>query len=124
MHRLSYKILLSVTILATLGGLFTLIPVTTASYPNILGYSSLCTYTPAATLFCFLIAGTTCFIRSTFIKDQSGSIKERIKKHRHSFISLLLILILALTAAFRISAVKQKYTDSASAVTEISGGNN
>ncbi len=119
MHRLSYKILLFVTILATLGGLLTLLPVATASYMNVMGYRSLCTFAPAATLFCFLIAGITCFIRSTFIKDQSGSIKQKVKKHILSFIPLALILIFALVAAFWIISEKQKYCDSGSAATEI-----
>jgi len=117
MHRLSYKLLLLFTITASLGGILTLIPAAGASYPNIIGYSSLCTFAPAASLYCFFIAGTTCFIRSTLIKDQSGTIKDRIKKHGKSLIPLLFVLILAAGSTIWFNNVKADYIDSQSAAT-------
>ncbi len=117
MHRLSYKLMLLFTILATLGGVLTLIPASGASYPNILGYSSLCTFAPAASFFCFLIAGITCFIRSAFIKDQSGTAKERLNKHSPAFIPLTLVLILALGSTLWFNNVKSKYVDAQTAAT-------
>jgi len=40
MHRLSYRLLILFTVLATLGGQLTLLPRAAASYPNLIGYSS------------------------------------------------------------------------------------
>lgn len=115
MHRLSYKLLLLLTLLATIGGIITLLPRAAASYPNIVYYSSVCTFTPAATLYCFLIAGLSCFIRSTFIKDQSGTVSERVKRHSKSFIPLVLILAAALFFTFKYTQIKQVYTDGTTA---------
>ena len=111
MHRLSYKLLLLLTIIATVSGILTLMPRTAASYPNLIGYNSLCTYAPAATFYCFFIAGFSCFIRSTFIKDQSGSKGERFKRHVRRTIPLVIILAAALIFHFRYSDIKARYTD-------------
>lgn len=111
MQRLSYKLLLLLTIVATAGGILTLMPRSAASYPNLIGYSSLCTYAPAATFFCFFIAGFTCFIRSTFIKDQSGSNRDRFKRHAKRLIPLGIVLVAALMFHFRYSNIKARYTD-------------
>jgi hypothetical protein len=70
MHRLSYRLLILFTVLATLGGLLTLLPRAAASYPNLIGYSSLCTFAPAATFYCFFLAGLSCVIRATFVKGE------------------------------------------------------
>jgi len=120
MHRLSYKVLFLFTVLATLGGLATLFPREAASWPNILGYRSLCTFAPAATFFCFFLAGTSCFIRSVFIKDQSGTAQERFKKHRRSLIPLALVLIVALGFTGGFLKVKNQYTRTDDAVTAAS----
>jgi hypothetical protein len=111
MFRLSYKIMLLVTILATIGGIITLIPSSFASYPNIIGYKSVCTFAPAATFFCFAIAGTSCFIRSTFIKDQSGSKMERFKRHSIRYIPVLVLLIIGSFFTFKYAEIKAPYLD-------------
>ena len=110
MHRISYKLLLLFTIVATAGGVLTLFPRGTASYPNILGYRSLCTFAPAATFFCFFLAGTSCFIRAAFIKDQSGTKANRFSRHRRALIPLTLLLITALGFTGRFVQVKSQYT--------------
>ena len=110
MNKTVYKFLLAFSILSTLGGLLTLLPVTTVSYPNILGYRSLCTFTPASTFFCFLAAGTSCFFRSTFIKDGAGTAIERMQRHSRSFIMLGIVLLLALGSTAWFSNVKSAYT--------------
>ncbi len=115
MDRLSYKLLLIFTVLATLGGILTLIPWEGASYPNLINYPSLCTFTPAATAYCFLLAGLSCFVRATFIKDQSGSRSERFKKHRRSLIPLIALLVLAVFFNFRYLSIKASYADTATA---------
>lgn len=111
MFRMSYKIMLIFTLFITIGGLLTLLPWSGASYPNLIGYSSLCTFTPAATFYCFFLAGLSCFIRSTFIKDQSGNKVERFKRHKKSLFVLGIILIIAIGFTFRYIEIKTPYID-------------
>lgn len=111
MFRTSYKIMLVFTLLVTIGGLFTLLPWSRASYPNLISYTSLCTFVPAATFYCFFLAGLSCFIRSTFIKDQSGSRLERFNRHKKSLIVLGVILIVALGFTYRYGVIKTPYID-------------
>lgn len=114
MFRTSYKILLIVTVVATIGGILTLIPAHNASYPNILGYKSLCTFAPAATFFCFFIAGGLCFIRSTFIKDTSGGRKERTRRHAKRLVPVAVVFIFALASLGWFLSVKAPYLDAES----------
>lgn len=76
MNKTAYAILLGLSIIATVGGILTLIPNPGATYPNILGYRSLCTYAPAATVYCFLIAGLSCFARASFVKRRAQSVAQ------------------------------------------------
>ncbi|MBN2659576.1 MAG: hypothetical protein JXR86_21135 [Spirochaetales bacterium] len=117
MFRLSYKLMLLFTILATLGGIITLIPGAGASYPNLIGYNSVCTFAPAATFFCFFLAGASCFIRSTFIKDQSGSPGERFRRHSPRLIALALVLAAGFFYTYRYVEIKAYYTDSTTTAT-------
>lgn len=107
----TYIVLLIITILITLGGLLTLMPWPAASYENVFGYKSLCTFAPAATLFCFLIAGTFCFLRAAFFKPQGGTASERFRRHAKHLIPLAVVLILAIASTFWFNAVKAYYTD-------------
>lgn len=117
MFRLSYKLMLLFTILATLGGIITLIPGAGASYPNLIGYNSVCTFAPAATFFCFFLAGTSCFIRSTFIKDQSGNPGERFKRHSPRLIALIIVLAAGLFYTNRYIEIKEYYSDTTTSAT-------
>ena len=120
MRPLVYKILLGFTVLCTLGGILTLLPTGAASYPNIIGYKSLCTFAPAATFFCFFIAGLSCFIRSTLIKDSSGSAGQRIKKHGKSFIPLGIVLAAAIFSMIVFLNIKNQYTGRADTISAAS----
>ncbi|MDC7234490.1 MAG: hypothetical protein PQJ58_14755 [Spirochaetales bacterium] len=114
----AYFALMGLTITATAGGLLTLLPREAASYPNLAGYRSVCTFAPAATLYCFLIAGVSCLIRSTLIKDKSGSPGERIRRHSKSLIPLVLVLAGALAFTVHYGNIKRIYTDDTTAATE------
>ncbi len=117
MKTLVYKLLLGLTVIFSLGAVLTLIPYNGASYPNVFGYFSICTYSPAAALYCLFAAGTVCFIRSTFIKDQEGSRKDKFKRHSHSLAVLVLVLILAVSSSVWFSRVKAQYTDDVTSAT-------
>lgn len=118
-----YRAMLVFSIAATIGGVLTLIPVSSASYPNVLGYKSLCTFTPAATVFCLLLAGLSCFIRSALIKDKSGSVSERFRKHAKSFIPLAILAVIAIILTIWFADIKSVYTnpDTVSAPSETAG---
>lgn len=122
MRPVLYKLLLVFTVLCSIGGILTLWPFSGASYPNIIGYSSLCTFTPAASLFCFLMAGISCMIRAAFAREASGSAKERITRHRAAFFPLGFLLIAALICTVWFGVIKGRYTgvDAASSSSQVS----
>lgn len=107
------------TILATIGGILTLIPWAGASYPNVLGYKSLCTFAPAATLACFFLAGVSCFLRATFLKEAEGSPREKFRRHAHSLAPLGLLLVLFIASMIWFLAVKAQYIDAGSAASAL-----
>jgi hypothetical protein len=109
--------MLFITIAAAFGGLLTFLPWRWASYPNILGYKSLCTFTPAGSFYCFFLAGLTCTLRATFVKRKSSKNKrERI--NIPGIIVLLIVLGLAIGSTFWFVSVKSVYTDANSRATE------
>jgi len=109
MYKPAYKILLLITIIAALGGVLTLVPRQAASWDNVLGFRSLCTFAPAASLFCFFMAGLSCFFRSTFVKDDEGTKKEKFRRHGKSLIALVLVLALGIGTAVWFGTVKARY---------------
>jgi hypothetical protein len=64
----AYPPLLVLSGLFTLGAILTLIPNPGASWPNILGYSSLCTFAPGATFACALLAAICCTVRARLVR--------------------------------------------------------
>ena len=107
-----YHVLLTMTKLLTIAGILTFIPWKWASFPNVIGYRSLCTFAPAATLFCFFLAGSVCFIRAVFVKNAEGSAAERFPKHVPSLIPLIILLTLAIGSSVWFYSVKSRYSDS------------
>jgi hypothetical protein len=110
----SYVVLLVLTIVFTLAGLATLVPFAGASYPNVLGYRSLCTFTPAATLFCFGLAGTACVMRASLVKRRKDG---RPDFRSAPMLAVVLIFVLGIAASFWFAQVKAEYTDAGSAAT-------
>jgi hypothetical protein len=81
-----YLPLLVLSGLFTLGAILTLIPNPGASWPNILGYSSLCTFAPGATFACALLAAVCCTIRARLVRRIPSPV----------FVPLVAIAVLAL----------------------------
>ncbi|MDP3176765.1 MAG: hypothetical protein Q8M76_02595 [Spirochaetaceae bacterium] len=50
----------------------TLIPNPMASWQNVLGYKSLCTFAPMATAACAFLAGVTCVARARLVGPRAG----------------------------------------------------
>jgi len=111
MKKQIYILLLLITISSALAGIISLFPYEGASYASLLGYKALCTFNPASALFCFLIAGISCFFRSTFFKYETGSAGEKIKKHLHSLIPLSVIFVLAIGFSVWFNIVDSRYDD-------------
>ncbi len=64
----AYTPLLVLSGIFALGALLTLIPYPSASWPNIMGYRSLCTFAPGATFACALLAAITCTLRARLVR--------------------------------------------------------
>lgn len=102
--------------LLALSGLFaaaavaTLVPNPKASWDNVLGYRSLCTFAPIATAICAFLAGTTCVIRARIFGPQAG--------YRKPWrLPLVLGLLILATLVFSVPAYIQVKTDALSGAT-------
>lgn len=112
-----YAFLLATTIVATTGGVVTLLPRAAASYPNIIGYRSVCTFAPAATLFCFAVAGVSCFLRAGLAKETSGTPRQRMNRHFRAVVPIALVVLLGLGSTVWYAVVKVRYSDAATQAT-------
>lgn len=106
----AYGALLALSGLFALGAVLTLIPRGGAPWPNMLGYKGLCSFAPASTLACALLAAITCGIRARFVKRSPAP----------ALATIGVIVVLAgafawATAAW--AAEKAKYVDGRSAAT-------
>jgi hypothetical protein len=117
MNKRLYALLLVATVLAAAAGVVTLIPRQAASYSNLLGYRSVCTFAPAGTLFCFLVAGVSCFFRASLAKETSGTPGMRMSRHFRSVVPLALVLLLAVGSTIWYGVVKARYVDAATEAT-------
>jgi hypothetical protein len=119
MRRLNaplYGGLLLFSIVATVAGIIALWPASGASHPNVLGYRSLCTFTPAGPLFCFLAAGISCTVRASLVKRRAMYGKPVANRTAAVVLAIVLAVTLASTAWF--VAVKQSYADANTAAME------
>lgn len=98
-----YGILLAVSLLSSIGFILTLVPNPLASWPNILGYKSLCTFTPGASFACALVAALSCTIRARLVKKTAFPFFVPL-----AAIALLSIGLVVSTAVW--ASVKAQYT--------------
>jgi hypothetical protein len=98
MSSRAYLPLLGLTVIAAVGGVLTLVPAAQASWENVLGYRSWCTFTPASTLFCFLVAGGSCTLRASLVKRRAIFGKPVFRAAPIVVLSLVSILAVASTA--------------------------
>lgn len=105
-----YGPLLALSAFFALGAALTLVPFRGASWENLLGYKSLCTFTPIATAACALLAGLTCIIRARFFGPQARYRKPWI-------IPVMVVIALTLVIAIFLPVyfnTKAKYQNDAS----------
>ncbi len=67
-----YGALLALSSVATVAALLTLVPNPGASWPCVLGYKALCTFTPASTFACALVAAFACTARTRLVKKSAA----------------------------------------------------
>jgi uncharacterized protein with FMN-binding domain len=73
----AYYGMLSLTIAFSVLAVVTMLPNLNASKPNVLGYRSVCSFAPAASALCGLLAGVTCTIRNRRFSARAASMKYR-----------------------------------------------
>jgi hypothetical protein len=111
----AYLPLLLLSGLFALGVVATLLPFELAPWPNILGFKSLCSFAPASTLACALLAAATCMVRARFVKRAPMPL----------FFSLTVVILIVAGLAWTTVAwanEKAKYLDGTSAATALSEG--
>ncbi len=98
----AYYALLGVTIAFTVLAIVTLLPNPGASKPNVLGYRSVCSFAPAASALCGLLAGITCTVRNRLVSRRASS-----ARYAPPFAPLAMIaVLLAVAAVFTVRFIK------------------
>jgi hypothetical protein len=105
-----YWPLLGLSGLFALGAALTLLPWPQASWNNILGYKSLCSFAPISTAICALLAAATCTLRSRLAGPKRG-------QKRSWAAPLIVALALALAIGFSIPPYAQAKADATSGAT-------
>lgn len=109
----AYAALLGLSGLFAAAALLTLLPHRGASWENILGYRSLCTFAPIATALCAALAGATCTIRARLFGPFAG---DRRSWAAPIAVALLLAAVIALSAPRYVAAK----ADAGSAASQLS----
>jgi uncharacterized protein with FMN-binding domain len=103
----SYQALLTLTVIFSLLAIVTMIPNPGASKPNVLGYRSVCSFAPAASALCGLLAGITCTLRNRrFSRNASAA------RYRPLFVPAgvgLLLAVIALVFGIRFGAAQSRF---------------
>jgi uncharacterized protein with FMN-binding domain len=73
----AYWGLLALSLAFSILAAVTLIPNPNAAKPNVLGYRSVCSFAPAATALCGVLAGITCTIRNRVFSRRASSMRYR-----------------------------------------------
>jgi uncharacterized protein with FMN-binding domain len=73
----AYWALLGLSLAFSILAVVTLLPNGAASKPNVLGYRSVCSFAPTATLLCGVLAGLTCTIRNRRVSRGAASARYR-----------------------------------------------
>jgi uncharacterized protein with FMN-binding domain len=103
----AYWALLALSLAFSILALVTLIPDTAAVKPNVLGYRSVCSFAPAATALCGVLAGITCTLRNRLFSRRASSMR-----YRPLIIPVgvgIILLALALIFGIRFAAAQSRF---------------
>lgn len=103
----SYRALLGLSLLFSILAVVTLLPNPGASKPNVLGYRSVCSFAPAATALCGLLAGITCTVRNRVFSRRAAS--ARYSPFIVPAAVGLLLSGIALVSGLRFAAVQSRF---------------
>ena len=104
----AYYALIGLSLAFSVLAVVTLLPNPAASKPNVLGYRSVCTFAPAATALCGILAGITCILRNRFV-----SARKATTRFQPPFVAVLVLGALVATAAVfgaRFTASQSRFT--------------
>jgi len=76
-ESMAYYGMLGLSLVFTILAVVTMLPNPAAAKPNVLGYRSVCSFAPAASALCGLLAGVTCTIRNRRFSKSSASARYR-----------------------------------------------
>ena len=92
----AYFLLIGLSLVFSVLAVVTMLPNPNASKPNVLGYRSVCTYAPAATAICGLLAGITCILRNRLV-----SARRATTRFQPPFVPIIVLgALIALAAVF------------------------
>ncbi|MCX7029984.1 MAG: FMN-binding protein [Spirochaetes bacterium] len=103
----AYYALIGLSLVFSVLAVVTLLPNPSASKPNVLGYRSVCTFAPAATALCGLLAGITCILRNRLV-----SARRVATRFQPPFVAILVLGALVAAAAVfgaRFSASQSRF---------------
>ncbi len=73
----AYWSMLGLSLAFSILAVVTMLPNPAASKPNVLGYRSVCSFAPAATALCGLLAGISCTLRNRRVSRAAASMRYR-----------------------------------------------
>ena len=94
-QRGAYYGMLALSIAFTILAVVTMLPNSGASKPNVLGYRSVCSFAPAASALCALLAGLTCTLRNRVVSSRAASMR-----YRPLIVPVAVTVVLLAVAAF------------------------
>lgn len=103
----AYWGLLGLTIAFSILAVVTMLPNAGASKPNVLGYRSVCSFAPAASALCGLLAGITCTIRNR--RFSAGAASARYRPLILPVAVGLLLLALAVVFGVRFISAQSRF---------------
>jgi uncharacterized protein with FMN-binding domain len=106
-ESLAYYGMLCLSLLFSAAAVVTMLPNAAAAKPNVLGYRSVCSFAPAASALCGLLAGATCTLRNRIFSKAAAS-----ARYRPLIVPIgIAILLLALGIVFgiRFAAAQSRF---------------
>jgi uncharacterized protein with FMN-binding domain len=105
----AYFALIGLSLVFSMLAVVTMLPNPNASKPNVLGYRSVCTFAPAATALCGLLAGITCILRNRLV-----SARRAATRFQPPFAAVIVLgALVALSAVFgaRFGAAQARFVE-------------
>ncbi len=103
----AYFLLIGLSLVFSVLAVVTMLPNPNASKPNVLGYRSVCTFAPAATALCGLLAGITCILRNRLVSMRRAA--TRFQPPFAAVIVLVVLTALAVVSGVEFGAVQARF---------------